>query len=453
MNSTATASFKKPKALPPLAEHPILRYATFIVLYFSQGIPEGITLFAIPAWMAMNGKSVGEIAGYSAVVMIPFSLKIVLAPFMERYTFLPMGRRRPWMLFGQLGIMCSLLTLSFVPDPLNNIAVLSAAVISVHIFIMFQDIATDSLVIDIVPFEQQGKANSLMWGAKVMGISVSLGLGSWLINSNGFSFAVSLMASSILFFMLVPLLLRERLGERLLPWSKGNISPDAARLAVDSWGKLFTSFKQLLLLRNLWLLVFSTFIIMASVHYMRTLFPIFTIKSMGWDNIFYSKTYSTFNLVGGLVGMLTGGIIIHRLGIIRMLQCVLLVTAGIVVVMAFAVSSWQNKAFVAGFIACINICIVLLNIGVLALAMQMCWKRISALQFTFYMTVFNAALAAGAALLGLLKNYLEWQAIFLVFSSMIILAMLLLNSLKVKQHLKQVEALEQNYLKNNAGVL
>ncbi len=83
------------KTIPSLSENPILRYFTFIVLYFSQGIPEGITIFAIPAWMAMNGKSAAEIAGYSAAILIPFSLKILLAPMMERYTYLPMGRRKP----------------------------------------------------------------------------------------------------------------------------------------------------------------------------------------------------------------------------------------------------------------------------------------------------------------------------------------------------------------------
>ena len=89
--------------------------------------------------------------------MIPFSLKILLAPMMERYTYLPMGRRRPWLLFGQLGIFCSLIGLSLVPDPVNNIALITVAALCACTFIMFQDIATDSLVIDIVPVEQQGK--------------------------------------------------------------------------------------------------------------------------------------------------------------------------------------------------------------------------------------------------------------------------------------------------------
>src|SRR5678816_4416810 len=114
---TGREIYRKP--IESLSENQSLRYFTFIVLYFSQGIPEGITIFAIPAWMAMNGKSTTEIAGYSAVIIIPFSLKILLAPMIEKYTYLPMGRRRPWLLFGQFGILCSIIALSFVPNPLD----------------------------------------------------------------------------------------------------------------------------------------------------------------------------------------------------------------------------------------------------------------------------------------------------------------------------------------------
>lgn len=437
---------RKAPDLPVLSTNTFFRYFTFIVLYFSQGIPEGITIFAIPAWMAMNGKGAGEIATYGAIIMIPFSLKILLAPIMERYTFLPMGRRRPWLLFGQFGILFSLIALSFVPDPLNNLTLLTVAVVCVHVFIMFQDIATDSLVIDIVPLTQQGKANSLMWGSKVVGTSASLAIGSWLINQYGFSNAIFWMSFSVLCIMLVPLLLRERKGEKILPWSAGSISPEASLLAVDSFGKLFQSFGKVLMLRNLWILVFCSFITMAAVHYMRTLLPIFTIQELGWSNVFYSNIYSTTNLVGGILGMLTGGFIIYRLGIVRMLQGVLFIACLLVGLMAFSTTLWPNNSFVSVFIGCINLLIVLINIAVLALAMQMCWKRISALQFTFCMTVFNGALAAGAALLGDLRNHFGWQTIFLIFCMMMFFGMLLLRYLKVETHLSHVQNLETNYL-------
>jgi MFS transporter, PAT family, beta-lactamase induction signal transducer AmpG len=400
--------------------------------------------------MAMNGKSAGEIATYGAVIIIPFSLKILLAPIMERYTFLPMGRRRPWLLFGQFGIMCGLIGLSYVPDPLNNLTGLIIAVVCVHIFIMFQDIATDSLVIDIVPLVQQGKANSLMWGAKVVGTSSSLALGSWLINQYGFANAVFWMSFSLFFIMLVPLLLRERQGEKILPWSKGATSPEAALLAVGSFGKLFTSFGKVLLLRNLWLLVLSLFIIMAAVHYLRTLLPIFTIQELGWNNVFYANIYSTTNLVGGILGMVTGGLLIYRFGIIRMLQGVLFSSGLMVVFMAFSAAVWPNNNLVIVFIGLINLFIVLIYISVLALSMQMCWKRISAMQFTFCMTIFNGALAAGAAVIGDLREHFEWQGIFLIFSVAVFSGMLLLRVLNVNEHLRQVEQLEENYMEKEA---
>ena len=153
------------KTIPALSENTFLRYFNFIALYVAQGIPEGIVLFGIPAWMAMNGKTPGEIGSFVAVFGIPWSFKVVVAPLMDRFTYLPMGRRRPWVMFGQFGLIASFIAMAFVPDPLNNIALLSAAGFAVGFFGAFQDVATDGMAIDIVPTDQQARANGYMWGA------------------------------------------------------------------------------------------------------------------------------------------------------------------------------------------------------------------------------------------------------------------------------------------------
>ena len=152
------------------------------MLYVAQGIPEGMTLFGIPAWMAANGKTAAEIGGYTAIIFIPFSFKIVAAPFMERFTYLPMGRRRPWMILGQSGIALTCMAMSLLPDPLDNMGWLTTFGFCLSVFITFQDIATDALVIDIVPISQQARANGFMWGAKMVGTAASLALGTWLLN-------------------------------------------------------------------------------------------------------------------------------------------------------------------------------------------------------------------------------------------------------------------------------
>jgi len=103
LNSFIT--IKESKTLPSLTENSFLRYFNFIALYFAQGVPEGMLLYGIPAWMAVNGKTPGEIAGFAVACGLPWSFKFIVAPLMDRYTYLPMGRKRPWVILGQIGLI------------------------------------------------------------------------------------------------------------------------------------------------------------------------------------------------------------------------------------------------------------------------------------------------------------------------------------------------------------
>ena len=95
-------SFKKNlNTKPYLSESNFFRYITFSFLYLAQGIPEGFTFYALPAWLAYNGKTPLEISSYVGIVAIPWSFKIIAAPIIDRITYLPMGRKRPWVIIGQ----------------------------------------------------------------------------------------------------------------------------------------------------------------------------------------------------------------------------------------------------------------------------------------------------------------------------------------------------------------
>ena len=178
MKSTTIDTVNRAYTIPSLSENTILRYFNFIALYIAQGIPEGILTFGIPAWMAMHGKSLTEIGSFVAMSGLPWSFKIIVAPLMDRFTYLPMGRRRPWVLLGQFGLMMSFMAMAFIDDPLNNMSALMAAGFAVGFFGAFQDVATDGMAVDIVPVKEQARANGFMWGAKIIGTSVSLAMGS-----------------------------------------------------------------------------------------------------------------------------------------------------------------------------------------------------------------------------------------------------------------------------------
>ena len=69
------------------------RFVICGLLYFAQGIPRGLLSIALPAWLAAQGISAGEIASYLAVIILPWAFKLVSGPFMDRYQFLAMGTR------------------------------------------------------------------------------------------------------------------------------------------------------------------------------------------------------------------------------------------------------------------------------------------------------------------------------------------------------------------------
>ncbi|MBK6821072.1 MAG: MFS transporter [Bacteroidetes bacterium] len=203
-----------------LSNNTLLRYCHFIALYFAQGIPEGMLAFGIPAWMAMNGKTPGQIASFAIAVGLPWSFKFIVAPLMDRYTYLPMGRKRPWVIVGQLGLILSCIYLAYVPDPLNNLNQMMLAGFLVSFFGAFQDVATDGMAVDIIPLNQQARANGFMWGSKTIGMSVSLALGSWLISKYNYTSAILALAAIIGLIMLMPLFTTERENEKLAPLDK-----------------------------------------------------------------------------------------------------------------------------------------------------------------------------------------------------------------------------------------
>ncbi|MEM6834653.1 MAG: hypothetical protein AAF562_13645, partial [Pseudomonadota bacterium] len=79
-----------------LADNQLLRFITFFLLYACQGVPIGLTLIAVPAWMAAEGQSAGVIASVTSTALLPWGIKMFNGLIMERYAFLPMGRRRAW---------------------------------------------------------------------------------------------------------------------------------------------------------------------------------------------------------------------------------------------------------------------------------------------------------------------------------------------------------------------
>jgi MFS transporter, PAT family, beta-lactamase induction signal transducer AmpG len=428
---------------PTFSGNSTIMYCSFALLYVAQGIPEGIILGSIPAWLAMNGKEPSQIGYYVSLILIPFTWKIVFAPIVERFTFLPMGRRRFWIILGQIGLTLSFIGFSLITNPLNNIMWLVILGFCLCTFTVFQDIATDSLVIDTVPANKYARVNGVMWGAKIISSATSLAIGTWLINEHGFFVANIFFATIVGIITLITILIRENNGEKLLPWTSGNSTLKSASTESNNWTTILKAIYKVFKLPNSLILVLISFITLLSISYIRTLLPIFTIQELKWSNSSYSQIYAVISLSSGIIGMFFGGYLFDKFGKIKILRICLTILIILTLIMVFSKDYWDTRSFIVTFIAISNLTTSLIIIGISALAMQHSWKKISALQFSLFAAINNLGASAGSALIGSVKGNLSWQYSILCFPVLVTIVLFLTIFLNTKKHLEQLDALDK----------
>ena len=415
------------------------RYFSFSALYIAQGIPEGIIYYAMPAWLAMNGKPAIEIAAIISVCLIPWSFKLIVAPLMDRFTILSMGRKRPWVIFGQLGLIISFLCIAFVPDPLHNNSGLMIFGFMINFFGAFQDVATDGMAVDVIPIKEQARANGLMWGTKIIGTSLSLVIGTYLINHLGFTKAISLLSIAVAAIMLVPLYFTERPGEKFMPWAKGEANSESKTNQLSSWKDILKNLYRVTKLPSSLIFILGSFVIGIMYGLVDTLFPIFTVQKLGWSNTDFSELFSTITIIAGLLGMFIGGYLVDYFGKLKMLTIYLSIITIIIAAFGFSSGLWKTTVFICGFMFLYYVFYIFLSIAVFASGMHLCWKTVAATQFTLYMAVSNMGRSAGSALLGILEANLSWEYIFLITASTPLAMGIIIQFINFKKHREVVD--------------
>jgi PAT family beta-lactamase induction signal transducer AmpG len=144
--------------------------------------------------------------------------------------------------------------------------------------------------------------------------------------------------------------------------------------------------------------------------------------------------------------MIIGGFLIDYFGKVKMIAVYLSLLILLVASMSFLKSFWINELFVTGFIIGFYVLLTFTTIAIFASAMQLCWKRISITQFTLYMAISNLGLAAGAALLGPLKDLFDWEFVILSYIAFAGVMLVLIKFINFEKHQKRVDYLELRYL-------
>ncbi len=118
------------------------RISLMLPLGFASGLPLALTTGTLQAWLSVAGVDLKTI-GIFTLVGLPYTLKFLWAPFMDRFVPDFLGRRRGWMLITQLSLMVGVVTMALI-DPAQWPWLLGAAALLVAFTSASQDIVFDA---------------------------------------------------------------------------------------------------------------------------------------------------------------------------------------------------------------------------------------------------------------------------------------------------------------------
>ena len=130
------------------------KMAALLFLGFSSGLPFYLTSKTLQAWMTTAHVDLATI-GFFSLVTLPYSLKFVWAPVMDRYVPPFLGRRRGWVLITQILLLLAIAAMS-LHDPQTGLKMLAINAIAIAFFSASQDISLDAYRTDVLQDREMG---------------------------------------------------------------------------------------------------------------------------------------------------------------------------------------------------------------------------------------------------------------------------------------------------------
>ncbi|NJN51533.1 MAG: AmpG family muropeptide MFS transporter [Gammaproteobacteria bacterium] len=425
-----------------LAQSRWLRLTSFTAFYFAQGVPIGLLTIALPAWLSERGMSLGEIAGYQAVVGLPWGFKLIAGPFMDRFSFPAMGRRRPWVMAAQGGLTLALASLAVVSDPLSQLPLVIALAFMVNAFAAVQDVAVDGMAIDVLPESERGRANALMAFGQVAGFSVFTALAGSLLSHYGMATAALCCAATVGSVFILITLVRERPGERLLPWSAG-IAAVGGPLVRPTFAGIFKGLAGVLLLPMSIVLTLAEVAVRMRDGISISVQPVTATQVLGYTTVEYANLQGVMGLAVAAIGILVGPLV-DRFGIKRLFLIGIGGSALTTFAFALAEPLWSNTTFVVGMAAAVALFSQVAFVCFIAAAMMICWGPVAASQFAIYMSLANLARSAGSAAFAPFADQLEPASQFLLMSALMVVAFALVLLFRPESHKARLRALDES---------
>ena len=380
-----------------------------LIMGFACGLPLLLTISVLQAWMTEEGVDLAVI-GMMALVGLPYTVKFLWAPFLDRFTLPFLGRRRGWLLVAQLALMFSIVGLGLT-DPGSNPWVVAFAAFLVTFFSASQDIVVDAYRREDLSDQELGLGSSLYVNGYRVGMLLASGGGLIMADHMPFSMVYLIMAGCMLVGVLTTLLAPE-------PVTPAGTPQNMKEAVVDPMVEYFSRQGALWMLA--FILAYKIGDTMASA--MTTPFYL----DIGFSKSEIGAVVKIFGFWATIVGGITGGVIMLRLGINRALWIFgflqAISTAGFAVLARIGYSI----PALSGVIAFENLSSGMGTAAFIAFMASITNKRFTATQYALLSSLMGIPRVLASAPTGLLAKNFGWLNFFIFCTLIAVPGMLLL---------------------------
>ena len=380
-----------------------------LMMGFSCGLPLLLTISVLQAWMKEEGVDL-TVIGMMALVGLPYTLKFLWAPFLDRFTLPFLGRRRGWLLVAQVALIFSIAGLGST-DPGNNPWMVAFAAFLVTFFSASQDIVVDAYRREDLPDAELGLGSSLYVNGYRVGMLLASGGGLIMADYIPFSMVYLIMAACILPGVLTTLLAPE-------PELTFGTPKSVKEALVDP---LVEYFKRR---GALWILAFILLYKMGDTMASAMTTPFYL--DIGFSKTEIGAIVKLFGFWATIAGALIGGVLMLRLGINRSLWIFGFLQAISTACFALLARIGHSVPALSGVIAFENLSSGMGTAAYIAFMASITNKRFTATQYALLTSLMGVPRVLASAPTGFLAKNLGWVSFFIACTLIAIPGVLLL---------------------------
>lgn len=293
---------------------------------FSSGLPLLLTGSTLQAWLKDERVDLGAI-GLFALVGLPYTLKFLWSPALDRYVPPFLGRRRGWMLIAQIAAAAAISALALAsPSEMPMLAAVLA--LGVTFSSATQDIALDAYRRESLADVELGLGSSVFVGGYRVAMLVSGALALALADRIPWRAVYFLMAASMTVGVVTTLLCREPVVEAPPPRT-------LREAVVEPFAEFFHR-------RGAWLIL--AFILFYKIgDQMASSMTTPFLLELGFSKTDLAAVAKLVGMASMIAGGFVGGLVMLRLGIRRSLWVFGILQAASI--LAFAALAQVGRVF------------------------------------------------------------------------------------------------------------